>query len=365
MTFSMTDTGLAGRLLQKGILAPSADNSQLWKFKTQLDDAVIDIHLDKDRLANFCDVGLFAPYISAGAVIENISVAASEERRQIQTEYLPDMQEPLWVARLRVSEPCRIFPHPHSKVMERRQTNRKFYEKGFRISREKFLELNKAVESGGSCELFWIEREDANYKAITKIIGHADQLRFEIRRLHEELFRMIRFEVSEVERTRDGLDFRTMEAGPGGEWIFKGISSWQRMKILNKLGMSRIFNSYARQQIASSSAVGILVSKTKQPQDYIRGGEVMERLWHEMTVQDLALQPMEGLPIFLSDLAVTGGNDLTELQRNHLRELEEEFYEISRIPREYTIVLLFRAGHARPASIRSVRRPLQSFMLGV
>ena len=40
---------------------------------------VIDLYLDKDRLANFCDVGLVAPYISAGAVIENISVAAAEE----------------------------------------------------------------------------------------------------------------------------------------------------------------------------------------------------------------------------------------------------------------------------------------------
>jgi hypothetical protein len=256
-------------------------------------------------------------------------------------------------------------PHPHAQALEQRQTNRKFYRKRFRISSEKFRKLTKVVESGGPCELFWIEKGAPDFRALARIIGDADQLRFEIERLHRELFGMMRFETGEAERSRDGLDFRTLEAGPGGKMIFKGMSSWKRIRILNRLGASRLFNFYARRQILSSSAVGILVSKTKHPSDYIRGGEIMERLWHEMTVQGLALQPMEGLPIFLSDLEVTGGKDLSGPQRDRLRKLEKRFYEISGVAHKNAIILLFRVGHAGPSSTRSLRRPLESFIEGV
>jgi len=358
----MMNSGILIRILRKGVMAPSADNSQPWKFKIHPNSSVIDIHLDENLLSNFCDVGLFAPYISAGAVIENISVAAAEERCQIRTEYLPDKQNPFWIARMHLSAARQEGPHPHAQALERRQTNRKFYKKGSGIAPEKFAALNKIIESQGPCKLFWIEKSDPNFKALAEIIGQADQLRFEIKRLHRELFRMMRFGAGEAERSRDGLDFRTMEAGPGGKMIFKGISSWARIAILNKLGMSRLFNVYARQQILSSSAVGILVSKTKQPADPIRGGEIMERLWHEMTVQGLALQPMEGLPIFLSDLEVTGGADLSGPQRDQLRGLEKRFYEISGVLREQAIILLFRAGHAGPVRTRSLRRPVESFI---
>lgn len=361
---AMMHPGTPSRLLQKGILAPSADNSQPWKFKVLQDGSVIDLFLDKDRLSNFCDVGLLAPYISAGAVIENMTVAAAQERCRIRAEYFPDKRDPFWVARLHLSEEGHGRPHPHGRVLEQRQTNRKFYEKGFRISPEKFRELNAVVEPEGPCQLFWMEQGGPHYQALAEIIGDADQLRFEIERLHRELFAMIRFDASEAERTRDGLDFRTMEAGPGGQTIFKTIASWKRLTILNRLGFSRLFNGYARRQILTSSAVGVLVSKTKQPADYVRGGEIMERLWHEMTVQSLALQPMEGLPIFLSDLEWTGGKDLTEPQRRKLRELEARFYEISGVAREHAVILLFRAGRAAPAGMRSVRRSLESFMTG-
>lgn len=364
MSASLKDSGVLDRLLRKGIRAPSADNSQPWKFKPLQDGSAIDIHLDRSRLANFCDVGLFAPCISAGAVIENIAVAAAEEHRRIRTEYLPEKQDPCWIARVHLEDAGHGSPHVHAGVLEHRQTNRRFYEKGFRISPEKFRALNKAIEPAGPCQLLWIEKSAPDFKALAEIIGHADQLRFEIKRLHQELFQMMRFEAREVERTGDGLDFRTLEAGPGAQWIFKCLSSWKRISLLNRLGASRLFNGYARQQTLSSSAVGMLVAKTKQPLDYIRGGEVMERLWHEMTAQGLALQPMEGLPIFLLDLEVTGGSDLSVPQRDRLRELEQRFFEISGVTREQGIILLFRAGRAGPASMRSIRRPLGSFMTG-
>ena len=347
------------RLIDLGVLAPSADNLQPWKFKIL--DAQMDLYLDSKFTQNFCDENLLAPYLSAGAVIENLRVAASELAHNLLVSYFPDANDSKFVASLRLKH-SGSNKHPHLTVIKKRLTNRKFYSSKI-IDSSIYENLRRLVQTESEFDLIWIQKTDPRYKRLCQLLGEADQLRFENKRLHEEFMQTMRFNKHDREQTRDGLDIRTLEAGPGSIFLFKLISSWKRLKCMNKLGMSRIFNAYTHFQLQTSQACGLIISKKHAPINYVLGGETMEKLWHEVTLQNLALQPMEALPIFLIHLKEMGCHEFDQEQQTKLKKLKETFYSLFPIQESNGLIFLFRIGYSRQPRIRSMRRDAESFLV--
>src|SRR5687768_10407632 len=112
-------------LVAKGILAPSADNSQPWKFTFK--DEALWVDLDKERVKGFASTGLAMPYASAGSVLENIRIAALYFGYQAKFTYFPETGNPHRVARVEFKETSPVL-HPHYSPMHERMTNRRFYE---------------------------------------------------------------------------------------------------------------------------------------------------------------------------------------------------------------------------------------------
>ena len=253
-------------ILEKAILAPSADNLQPWKFKTS--DNKIDIFLNSKYTQNFCDEGLLIPYLSAGAAIENMRVTGAQLGYELFSGYLPNPNDPLLVATVTFVE---TMPKSdvHFQSLEKRATNRKFYSLNQQVNSDVYLHLIQLVEREGF-KLLWLKKDDSGYKELSRILGQADQLRYEIKRLHKELVETLRFNPAETNDSRDGLNLKTFETGPGGEILFKLIRPWNRLNLLNAFGLSWLFNFYTRLQMFSSQAAGLLVAQNNQPADFIR-----------------------------------------------------------------------------------------------
>ena len=114
-------------ILQKGILAPSADNMQPWKFRVH--GEAVDLHLSFHADRHFCEIGLKFLYASMGGVIENIRVAALSNGYKATPLYFPNREDPTFVAQIRFERASRQG-HPHYSVLDQRVTNRKFYFSG-------------------------------------------------------------------------------------------------------------------------------------------------------------------------------------------------------------------------------------------
>ncbi len=97
--------------------------------------------------------------------------------------------------------------------------------------------------------------------------------------------------------------------------------------------------------------------------DYVHGGEVMQEVWHEATLQDLSIQPMEALPIFIINLQQNKGRDFSEEQRDRLEIMKRGLFDIFGIDDRNALILLFRMGYSKPASAKSMRRSIDSFLL--
>lgn len=346
-------------ILAKAVLAPSADNLQPWCFRIRTEG--IDFYFRKELLNNFCDTGYLAPYISAGAVIENFRLAAAAKGLKVSISFLPDPDNPLKVASLTLA-PCDSEIHPHFEALEKRVTNRRFYLRSKALPGGSLERLTRAIEGSG-CRLLWKQRSDTDYARLSRIVGDADQLRFESKRLHREFFSILRYDEDEIHETEDGLDVRTLESGPAGGLTFRLLSSWNRMTLLNRFGMSKILNRYARMQMMSSQAAGLLIGENQDRTAYLNGGAQMQRIWHEATLSGLSLQPMEALPIFILNQQMEGLRDFPRAQKDRLLRLKREFFELFRMTDEKALLFFFRIGFSRPPSARSLRRDVESFIL--
>jgi hypothetical protein len=349
---------LIRKVIEKGILAPSADNLQPWRF--YINGRSVQLHLDPKRIHHFSDAALLVPYLSAGAVIENTRVAATEWGQTASVEYFPNATNAHHVATLSLND-TRATPHPHVSELARRHTNRQFFNPTQKIPFAAAQDLQDTVARETRFKLIWIPKDDTRFGTLARIAGEADQIRFENERLHRELFELIRFKNGHTPRNGDGLGIETFEAGPLSPALFRFMTSWERMKTLNTLGMSHMFNWYTQIQIKSSSALAVIVAPTYSRIDFVRGGEVTERLWHEATRLGLSLQPMEALPIFIINLITNGGRDLSDTHRLNLKLLKEEFLASLGLRESQGLVFLFRMGYATGTPHRSLRRPVDSF----
>ena len=281
---------------------------------------------------------------------------------RLSVSYLPQKNEPLHIATLRFDNAKKEL-HPHFDALNMRITNRKFYNRSQNINEAIYLKLSNLVEADHETKLLWIKKNELPYRVLSRLLASADQLRFEQKRLHREFNETLRINPGEAEKTKDGLDLRTLEAGFFGNLLFKTTRSWKWMNCFNRVGASAAINFYTQMQLNSSQAVGLIVSKANKPIDYLRGGEIMERMWHEITIKNLAIQPLEALPIFIINFNLTGGRDFSVAQRKKLKRMKQEFLSLFQIEDQMGLIFLFRIGYASPPGIHSFRRPIEEFLL--
>lgn len=346
-------------ILEKGILAPSADNLQPWKFRFR--SGQWDLLIDTERVKSYCDAGWLMPYLSAGAVLENMRITAEWLGYEMHVSYFPNSEIPWWVAAVDFS----VVEHkggPLFDFLDRRVTNRKFYRFGKEMPESVMDRIYSFMMSKPGFKMRWFENGDPSFSRLAALVGKAEQLRFEIRRLHRELMEIFRFTPEEAVKTRDGLDIRTLESD-GSSVLFPFLRSWKRMRLSNYAGMSHMFGFYAWLQMMSSSSAGFLYAADREPKSYVKGGELMQRIWLELAREGLSVQPMEALPIFIVNLQVTGGQDLQPDQLAKLRSWKEEFETLWGMKDSAGPLMLFRVGYAGEPGVRTLRRPLNEFLM--
>lgn len=345
-------------LVAKGICAPSGDNLQPWKFR--LRENAIDLYIDGTRTSDLFDAGFRATYLSIGAVIENVALAASHDGYRTSVRYLPNGQAIGSPAATLTLESSNEPEDPLCRQIENRLTNRRFYLR--RAVPAQVLErLTQVGTAPGQARLILVS-SGRRKRQLTHLIGQADQIRFENEKIHRYFFETVRFKKEEAERSRDGIDLRTLELDPLQRRVIRLVSRWERMRWLNKLGVSKSFNLYAQFQVAGSPVLGLLASEGTAPLDYLKGGRLMQRVLLKIAEEGLSVQPMMAIPIFIINLQVNGGIFFPSRQRAQLLKIKEQFFRLFDLNDKAGLILLFRLGYAPAPTARSLRRPVSDFL---
>jgi hypothetical protein len=293
--------------------------------------------------------------VAHGTLIENVLIASASLGYSVAVRTFPDKSSPNLVAVIALdkSEAADEALYP---FISRRETNRKPYGPVPLTAGEKssLFAATRAVPEG---KLQLIDDPEKK-RLIAGALGMNDRLVFENPDLHKFLFDHIRWTEKDATEAGDGLDIRTLELAIPQALGFRLLKSWNVLRQINKLGISRVIAKQAEGLCLSSSAVGAVIMYENTDEAFINGGRLMQRVWLEATRLGLSLQPMAGIAFLVQRVLAGEKAGLSTAQVGLIQDAYERIGSAFTIGAGETVVMLFRIGHSEPSSARSQRLAL-------
>ena len=344
-------------ILEYGIMAPSGDNCQPWKFK--IDGLNVDLYNDPDSDTSLYNLKQRASLIAHGALLETIRLAAPSVGLQSTQQLLPDPKNINYIARLSFNE----GPTTKSdlfKAIPKRHTNRERYQP-VKISDGQIEGWRNLAKRSG--EKVWIGHQSEQIFHLAELLSINDRLVFEVADLHRFLFEQIRWSDNDAQKTGDGLDIKTLGLNTMDRLSFPFLKNHGLISILNKVGFSRIVQLKSGQLLKTASAIAVVTIPGTAAEDYILGGMLWQRLLLQLASDGLNAQPIAGLACLIqagSENLLSG--KITQNQKKQLSSARKELLKLTGCDDSSAIIAMFRIGLG-PQVTRSLRRPLVSFIL--
>jgi len=268
-------------IIEAGRAAPSADNSQPWRFCW--DGEFLTVQYDRERVGGKTfGSDDHATLLAIGAVKENMLQLANYLEIEIE-EITIDRSTGYFQFRCnstgRENQPTREHP------LFQRHTNRWPY-------RHKPIPC-QVIESivsmcQGECRtLVFTERE--MIRKIARWVKIASEARFQSREVHEFLGQSLRFTPKQADQG-DGLDIRTLPLPPGGTLFLRFIKDWGKLKLLNRVGCYKFLALMEARPISRSEAL-IAITGPDRSADILDAGMLLERVWIHLNSAGVAVHP--------------------------------------------------------------------------
>ncbi len=360
-------------LVRAAILAPTPDNNQPWLFGSGGEELLV--YLDPRRTLS-SDVNSMFDLLGLGAAIENVRLAASRQGYATSVDDSPVVRGdlaacesvgksadegrdgPKLVARLSFGPGGE--PDPLVEQLENRCTCRKLYSTQ-PLGEECLDGLSAAASEFGEVQLDWII-DRPRIRSLAGLLASSDRVRFEYEPFHNELFRQLRFTVDEAQRTRDGLDLRTLELPPGAGAMLGMLKPWNRMKWLHRLGVGRLLTVPSAVSVCKTSAIGVLSLGEPSPGGFLRSGRAFQRIWLAAEAEKLSFQPLGSLAIFFAHVQQLDGKKLSGRHQELIGRLIPRFGRLVPPTRGRCVQMLFRVGKSARPEVRSLRRAAEDVL---
>ncbi|QDU36061.1 hypothetical protein Mal4_03440 [Maioricimonas rarisocia] len=346
-------------LIEAAGQAPSPDNNQPWAFRPR-GDAVEVLHCRARAIGS--DVDDLFSWLAVGAAIENLCLAATRLGLTGRVEYMkrPFTETPDGERIATVEFSTGGQPDALAEWIPQRVTNRRFYKR--QPLGDADLAPMIASVDGRCVHLDWLT-DLPQRKRLARVVAAVDRIRFEHQPFHEEFHSVLRHSPAEEERTRDGLEVRTLELPPFGATLMRWVAPWRRMQLLNRFGMSRVFAGTSAKQVVCCGAVGLVSTTDVSDRGFLEGGRAFQRIWLAATAAGLSFQPMGGIPLFFHKLSSQGSEAFLPEHGGVLESLLPEWRELFPAAAGRTGVMLFRIGRSGGPSARSIRKHVDDIIV--
>ncbi len=346
---------LIEKILQAAVMAPSGDNVQPWRFGVSKDFTTIDLYNLPDKDDSYYNYEQVACYIAHGAVIENILIAARHLGASVAYQLFPDQHNKDHVACFTLS-PATAQNDPYYDAIFNRYTNRFTYQRA--EPSEVVLEaLNLSVKDIDGIHISLVS-EQAQINELAKTLMVNDRLVFERKDIHGFLFDKIRWNQKQVEETQDGMPINTLGLSLLEKPFFPLMRFWAFVKTANLFGLSRIVGLKCWWNCKNASVLGMLSAEANDKMAFIQAGRGMQRVWLEATVQNLAFQPIVGLPLLIYRMKQNVLNDFSKTHRQQIRQVAERLPIQFNTDQKTNLLIGFRLGSYQQVTEKTWRKAI-------
>ncbi|CAM5449382.1 hypothetical protein [Rhodanobacter lindaniclasticus] len=277
-------------ILSAGIAAPSADNSQPWRFAWHGDE--LDLHIDAGRSGRVSDSRYVLSDLAVGACLESMVIRARALGYAADVQTFPGPEDERWAARIRWRpDPEGDRPgEPLATAIEQRHTDRRFPWRG-PIPADVRDRLSAQAQRITGGRLVW-PISSAERKAALGLIRRAETLRFKSPLLHAELFSSVRFSSGWHGACEEGLAPSTLAVEAPLRPFFQMMRHPGVMATFRWLGAAPMLGwRSAWLPIRLSPGLCLLVIPSAERADVLAGGRALQRVWLQATLDGLAVQP--------------------------------------------------------------------------
>ena len=341
------------RILEAGLLAPSAENKHYLAFKCN-DDSVDLLATDLASWAAQPHRQLLA-LLSYGAVVQNLALRSAELGHELSVEWAGDLRVSDRVARLRWGVAA-AAADPLCHAIEGRHTNRRFYSRAA-LPAPTLERLSAAAHAVPGARLLWLA-DAADRRAALRAIRLAETERFRRHALHDELFGAVRFELGWQQTADEWLPPGALEVEPPMRAGFALLRHWPAMHAARWLGLHHALGLRAGYlPCALAPHLGLMLAEgSHETLANLQAGSAFQRVWLAAAANGLALQPMAAVTALLRQ--TPGGGWVDAGVQAQLARLVQPFCR-SAGERPY---LFFRLGQASPPSVTATRLPLHHYL---
>ena len=331
------------RIIEQGVKAPSGDNSQPWSFSIADSEVRIFAHPEQDhRVLNIEGRGT---YLSVGAVIENIVIAAEYEGYAAHVQLFQGSATAVII----FSHKERSGHHLYLAIGNR-HTHRGPY-----LSAHEELLFLRTIEAQPHCHIAIVE-EASKIRMVAGAASVMEETALRSKTLHSLFFDSIIWSHEQNDGGKSGLYIKTTELPLPIQLLFRLIRYWPIMRILNAVGFAKVAATSNASVYANSSACVAIILDGTEPSDYIGAGRVMQRVWLEVTHAGLVAQPLAGLLYVAEYVSKNTEHDIPEELVQKALSAREAIGSAFNVQGE-TVAMMLRIGSpAKPATARAARR---------
>lgn len=349
----MKDNPSLLRILDIARWAPSGDNTQPWRFEI-IDDMHFFIHVTDTRDWCVYDLDGRASQLAAGALLENIAIAASAEQLIAKFKVRENASNTNnFVIEVTLEEVSDLAPHPLLYTITERVTQRRALS-GKPLTPVQKKSLEDSV--GNDFHVIWLEGKKKWQMA--GMVFRWAQIPFTIPEGYLVHKRVIEFG---AQFSNDKIPDQAIGLDPVALFIMKwALKNWERVRILNRYFAGTLIPRIQLNLIPGFCCAAHFLIACKNPlttiDEYLNAGRSLQCFWLTATHLNLQLQP-EMTPIIMSrytklSINFTQNADALRLAKN----LTDEFMEILGKNDDYREnVFMGRIGSGKKPLSRSIR----------
>ena len=343
--------------------APSTGNDQPWKWLYH--HGTLYLFHDEHRSFSFGDYRNIASYISFGAAYENLNIHALKQGLEPYYKFVGGHgNKMVAVIRFRAIENKQLAQQlePLDKAIYKRLTNRNQASKAT-LQSDIYQQLTLFAESipGARLQVF---TDESVLSELAGIIGFCDRVRLLNKEGHFDfVHREMRWTSEEAEKSRDGIDVKTLGLSNSQMAALGVIKSEQVIRTINDLDGGKALDMLAKRTVSTASALCLLTLPKHDLKSFFEGGRAMERLWLAATNLGLAVHPLIS-PLYLFPRVVHGNGDGLDTKFVPvLQDLRKKFCELTDMGDDRAEVFLAKIAIAPEPELKSFRLPLEKTLI--
>ena len=347
-------------LVRAAGLAPSGGNSQPWKFFYY--NGRLFLFHDENKSISWMDFQNTASYIGLGAAIENLKIKASSIGLDTEYHPFPDNTTKKLIAVFKFKRTTEAsYRDQLVQGIGLRLTNRK---KGNqqKISDQILEKITQNVNVNRLASLTIVDHHQ-DIQQVANIVSSVERLRFLHPQGHHDLFtKEIKWPLADGQPITEGIDIDTLELSESDRTGMMVAAKPEVITLLNKWRGGSAFEKISKGAVASSSAIGLITMPDRTSENFLLGGEALQRAWITANLNGLSMQPISGTLFIFDRYTQTKGEGMAPSMIEELGVLKSELHKVFPVLDSNCGIFLFRLSLAEDASSRSLKRPLEDIL---